>query len=51
MESEKEFLDRLLEYGAIVPSLLTEDEGFAARIRHHPGLGWKAINVRKFKGR
>ena len=50
-ESEKEFLDRLLDYGEIVPSLLTDDEGLAARIRHHPGLEWKALNVRESKGR
>lgn len=49
--SEKEFLDRLLDHGEIKPILLTEDEGLAARIRHHPGLEWKALNVRDFKGR
>ncbi len=49
--SEKEFLDRLLDYGEIVPSLLSDDEGFAERISQHPGLEWKAINVREFKGR
>ncbi len=50
-ESEKEFLDRLLEYGEIEPALITEDQGLAARIRRHPGLGWKALNVREFRGR
>ncbi len=49
--SEKEFLDKLLDYGEIVPSLLSDDEGLAARIRHHPGLEWKALNVREFRGR
>lgn len=49
--SEKEFLDRLLDYGEIEPVLLTRDEGLAARIRHHPGLEWKALNVREFKRR
>ncbi len=49
--SEKEFLDSLLDYGEIVPSLLTEDEGLAARISQHPGLEWKALNVREFKRR
>jgi|GEM_PF-1325268 len=49
--SEKEFLDTLLDYGQIEPVLLTGDEGLAARIRHHPGLEWKALNVREFKGR
>ena len=50
-ESEKEFLDRLLDYGQIVPSLLTEDEGLAVRIGQHPGLEWKALNVREYKRR
>jgi len=49
--SEKEFLDRFLDYGEIVPVLLTEDQGLAARIRRHPGLEWKALNVPEFKGR
>ena len=49
--SEKEFLDRLLDYGEIEPVLLTKDEGLAEWIRHHPGLEWKAFNVREFKGR
>jgi hypothetical protein len=49
--SEKEFLDRLLDYGEIVPVLLTEDEGLAERIRHPPGLEWKALNVREFMRR
>lgn len=49
--SEKEFLDRLLDYGEIKPALLTDDEEIAARIEHHPGLEWKALNVREFKGK
>ena len=49
--SEKEFLDKLLDYGEIEPVLLTRDEGLADRIRHHPGLEWKALNIRKFRGR
>ncbi|WP_272913402.1 nucleotidyl transferase AbiEii/AbiGii toxin family protein [Desulfomonile tiedjei] len=50
-EPEKEFLDRLLDYGEIKPALLTEDEGLVERIRQHPGLEWKALNVREFKRR
>jgi hypothetical protein len=50
-ESAKEFLDRLLDSGEIIESMLINDEGLAARIRHHPGLEWKALNVREFKGR
>ncbi|MGO9117538.1 MAG: hypothetical protein ACLQPD_07995 [Desulfomonilaceae bacterium] len=49
--SEKEFLDRLLDYDEIVPSLLTEDEELAARISQHPGPEWKALIVREFKRR
>ncbi len=47
---EREFLDRLLDHGEIEPSLLTQDEPLAGRIRRHPGLEWKALNVRRFKG-
>ena len=49
-ESEMEFLDRLLEHGEIVPSLLTSDKALAERIQKHPMLRWKAFNVQKFKG-
>lgn len=50
-EAEREFLDRLLDHGEVVPSLLTRDADLAERIRRHPGLEWKARNVRQFKGR
>ena len=40
-----DFLDRLLDHGDIVPSLLTEDAEMAARIQDHPLLRWKALNV------
>jgi len=49
--AEREFLDRLLDHGEIEPSLLTEDEELAGRIRNHPGLKWKALNVKKFRGK
>ena len=49
--SEKEFLDRLLDYGEIAPLLLTEDMELAERIRLQPALEWKAKNVRNFKTR
>lgn len=49
--NEREFLDRLLDHGEIQPSLLTEEAGLAQRIRRHPGLAWKALNVRRFKSR
>ncbi len=50
-EHEREFLTRLLNYAEIKPSLLTEDEQLAAKLETHPGLLWKAINVRKFRQR
>lgn len=49
-DPEREFLDRLLDYGEIEPSLLTQDIELADRIRRSPGLEWKALNVRRFKG-
>ncbi|MDD3472766.1 MAG: nucleotidyl transferase AbiEii/AbiGii toxin family protein [Syntrophaceae bacterium] len=48
-ETEREFLDRLLDHGEIAPWLLTKDEELVDRIKHHPGLAWKAKNVREFK--
>ncbi len=50
-KAELEFLDRILDHGEIDPSSLTTDEKLAERIRHHPGLKWKAINVRQYKGK
>jgi hypothetical protein len=44
---EKEFLDRLLDYGEIKAALLTSDESLADRIASHPGVQWKAINVQE----
>jgi len=49
-EGEREFLDRILDHGEIIPSLLTSDEEMANKIRNHPGLQWKALNVREFRG-
>ncbi len=46
---EREFLDRLLDHGEVKPDLLTGDGDLADRIRRHPGLEWKAQNVRQFK--
>jgi predicted nucleotidyltransferase component of viral defense system len=48
-ESEREFLNRLLDRGEIDPSLLTSDEDLAQRIKNHPSLEWKAMNVRQYK--
>jgi len=50
-EGEREFLDRILDHGEVVPSLITDDEDTADRIGKHPGLQWKALNVKEFKGK
>jgi predicted nucleotidyltransferase component of viral defense system len=49
--SEREFLDRILDHGEIVPALLTSDEAMQSRILGQPLLQWKAINVRDHKKR
>ncbi len=49
-ENERAFLDQLLEHGEIDPTLLTDDEDLKKRIATHPGLRWKAVNVRDHKG-
>ncbi len=48
--NEVEFLDRLNDHGDIAPELLTTDPGMQAIIREHPGLEWKALNVKKHRG-
>jgi hypothetical protein len=48
---EMKFLDRLLDDGQIEPQLLTDDGEMMDRIRSHPLLQWKAVNVRQHKGR
>jgi hypothetical protein len=50
-DSEKEFLDRLLDHGEVEPALITGDDGLRDRIAAHPGLQWKAQNVRQFIGK
>jgi predicted nucleotidyltransferase component of viral defense system len=49
-KEEKAFLDRLLDEGEIEPSLLTSDPSMIERIKSHPLLHWKALNVRQHKG-
>jgi hypothetical protein len=44
---EIEFLDRLNDLGEITPELLTAEPDMQQRLRDHPGLRWKALNVRK----
>jgi len=49
-DAEMEFLDRLLDHGEIEPWLLTQDKPLVERIRRHPMLQWKALNVLGHKG-
>ncbi len=48
--AEREFIERLNDKGEIMPELLTGDEAMRAIIREHPGLKWKALNVKKHFG-
>jgi predicted nucleotidyltransferase component of viral defense system len=47
---ELEFLERLNGAGDIAPELLTPEVAMQAIIREHPGLEWKALNVKKQLG-
>jgi hypothetical protein len=47
--NEREFLDLLLDHGDVRPELLTTDSEMQERIGTHPGVLWKALNVRKHK--
>jgi hypothetical protein len=49
-DTERDFLDLLLDKGEIDPTLLTADEALQNRIQRQPLLKWKAINVRRHKG-
>jgi len=49
-DSERAFLDRVLDKGELVPALLTPDEELQDRIRNQPLLRWKALNVRRHRG-
>ncbi len=49
-EHELEFLRRLNERGEIVGELLTPEERLRQIVQVHPGLLWKAWNVRQYKG-
>ena len=46
-DNEIKFLDFILEKGEIESSLLTDDKILQERIKQHPMLLWKAMNVRK----
>ena len=49
-KNEIEFLTWLNEGGEIVPDLITDDEEERRIISIHPGLLWKALNVRRHGG-
>lgn len=49
-DSERAFLDLLLDRGVIDPALLTGDVSLQQRIQSQPMLGWKAQNVKLHKG-
>lgn len=49
-DRELEFLRRLNDQGEIAPALITTDPAMQATVREHPGLKWKALNVRKHRG-
>jgi len=48
---ERDFLDRLNDRGEIAPERLTDEARLQDLLRTHPGLRWKALNVRKHQGR
>lgn len=48
-DAQKEFLDRLLDGGEVIPSLLTGGTHLAERIHSHPLLQWKVQNVRQHR--
>lgn len=47
-KNELEFLDKILEKGIIEPAIITGDIDLQTRIKNHPMLLWKALNVRKY---
>lgn len=49
-DHEREFLERLNGAGDIVPEVLTDVPAMQSIIRDHPGLKWKALNVKKRLG-
>ena len=49
-DSERAFLDLLLEQGEINASILTSDPALQERIRAQPLLAWKAFHVRCHRG-
>jgi nucleotidyltransferase AbiEii toxin of type IV toxin-antitoxin system len=49
-ERELDFLERLNGKGEIAPDVLTDDQRLQKIIQVHPGLLWKALNVRQHRG-
>lgn len=45
-ENEMEFLNQILDKGKIAPEFLTDETDMQDRIKCHPLLEWKAVNVR-----
>lgn len=50
-ENDREFIERLNDRGEIVPDLLMNVGELQARLATHPGLRWKAQNVREHAGK
>lgn len=50
-EHELDFLERLNGRGEILPEALTRDDRLRDIIRTHPGLLWKALNVKQYRQR
>jgi len=49
-DSERAFLDLLLDRGVIDSTILTADTSLRRRIQGQPLFEWKALNVRRYKG-
>lgn len=45
-DSEREFLDRILDHGEIRADILGLDQRLSELVQQHPALLWKAHNVR-----
>ena len=50
MDTERAFLDLLLDRGVVDATILTDDLSLQRRIQKQPLLEWKALNVRRHKG-
>ncbi len=49
-DTERTFLDLLLDKGEIDATILTTDTALQTQIQRQPLLEWKALNVRQYKG-